>query len=445
MTVRLRRRTLLATVAAGALSGCSEGTWLGENAPPPLPGERKAVLLIEDPLSADSRIAELNITLPPPERNADWPQSGGNATHAMQHVSAAETITQAWATKIGAAAGGRSWILAGPVISGGVAYAVDADGVAVAVSAADGKQIWRFEAENVEEIDRLLSGAISVADGRAYLVSGNGMIFGLDAGGGKELWRRQLQAPMRTAPTVIAGKVLVPTDDSQLYVLDGATGDVLWQHAGLFEQAGMLGGASPAATDEIVIAAYGSGEVVALALDSGQPLWNETVLRPRRTLAIGAISDIVADPVIADGRVIVAGASGEMAAFDLARGDREWTAEVTSTQTPWVAGNFIYILTERSELVCMLQQGGRIRWVSPLPTLVDPTEKDSRRIRWVGPLLVSDRLLVASSEGDIFSVSPYTGEVLGKASAGGPVSVPMAVADGTVFVLTDGARLTAFR
>ena len=441
----MRRRTLLATVAAGALAGCGEGTWLGENAPPPLAGERKSVLLIEDPLSADSRIAELNITLPPPERNADWPQSGGNPAHAMQHLSAAETITQTWSTKIGAAAGGRSWILAGPVISGGVVYAVDADGEAVALSAADGKQIWRFEAENVEEIDRLLSGAISVADGRAYLVSGNGMIFGLDAGGGKELWRRQLQAPMRTAPTLIAGKVLVPTDDSQLYVLDGATGDVLWQHAGLFEQAGMLGGASPAATDEIVIAAYGSGEVVALSLDSGQPLWNETVLRPRRTLAIGAISDIVADPVIADGRVIVAGASGEMAAFDLARGDREWTADVTSTQTPWVAGNFIYILTERSELVCMLQQGGRIRWVSPLPTLVDPAERDSRRIRWTGPLLVSDRLLVASSEGDIFSVSPYTGEVLGKASAGGSVSVPMAVADGTVFVLTDGAKLTAFR
>ena len=351
----------------------------------------------------------------------------------MQHLSAAETITQTWSTKIGAAAGGRSWILAGPVISGGVVYAVDADGEAVALSAADGKQIWRFEAENVEEIDRLLSGAISVADGRAYLVSGNGMIFGLDAGGGKEIWRRQLQAPMRTAPTLIAGKVLVPTDDSQLYVLDGATGDVLWQHAGLFEQAGMLGGASPAATDEIVIAAYGSGEVVALALDSGQPLWNETVLRPRRTLAIGAISDIVADPVIADGRVIVAGASGEMAAFDLARGDREWTADVTSTQTPWVAGNFIYILTERSELVCMLQQGGRVRWVSPLPTLVDPAKRDSR----ADPL---DRAAAGQRppaggqlQGDIFSVSPYTGEVLGKASAGGPVSVPMAVADGTVY------------
>ena len=113
---------------------------------------------------------------------------------------------------------------------------------------------------------------------------------------------------------------------------------------------------------------------MALTLDTGQQIWNEAVLRPRRTLAIGTMADIVGDPVIAGGRVIVAGASGEMASFDLEQGSREWTAEVTSMQTPWVAGNFIYVLTERNEVVCMVDQGGRVRWVSPLGELVEPDE-----------------------------------------------------------------------
>jgi outer membrane protein assembly factor BamB len=196
---------------------------------------------------------------------------------------------------------------------------------------------------------------------------------------------------------------------------------------------------------QIVIAAYASGEVVALTLDSGQQLWSDAVLRPRRTLAIGTIADIVGDPVIAGDRVLVAGVSGEMAAFDLERGVREWTAEVTSIQTPWVAGNFIFVLTERNEVVCMVDQGGRIRWVTALPALVDPENPDSRQIRWVGPILVSDRLLLASSEGAVVSVSPFTGEVLGSGEVGGAVSVPAAVAGGTVFFLTDGAQLVAFR
>ena len=141
----------------------------------------------------------------------------------------------------------------------------------------------------------------------------------------------------------------------------------------------------------------------------------------------------------------MAGVSGEMAAFDLERGVREWTADVTSTQTPWVAGNFVFVLTERNEVACMVDQGGRIRWVSPLPTLVDPEDLESSQIRWTGPILASERLLLASSEGQLVSMSPFTGEMLGTSELDGAVSVPAAVADGTVFFLTDGAQLVALR
>jgi outer membrane protein assembly factor BamB len=97
-----------------------------------------------------------------------------------------------------------------------------------------------------------------------------------------------------------------------------------------------------------VVAAYSSGEVFGLELESGRPLWSDTVLRPRRTVAMNAITDIIGDPVIDRDRVLVAGVSGEMAALDVARGQRLWTADVTSTQMPWVAGDFVYVLTERA-------------------------------------------------------------------------------------------------
>jgi outer membrane protein assembly factor BamB len=442
---RASRSRALAVGAALLLAGCGEGSWFGENAPPPLPGERKSVLLIEDQLRADPRLAELNVTLPPPTRNADWPQAGGSPTRAMQHLDAADALEVAWRADVGAGAGGRSRLLAGPVVAGSTVYAVDADGTVTAVDAANGRARWQFSAEDVEEVDRLAGGAAAFDDGRLFVAAGNGMVYALDAGGGGEIWRRHIKAPIRSAPTAVIGRVLVPTADGQLFALDAATGDVLWQHAGLFEQAGILGGASPAVAGGIVVAAYASGEVVALSLESGQQLWTDTVLRPRRTLAIGSIADIVGDPVIAGDRVFVASASGEMAAFDLERGVREWTADVTSTQTPWVAGNFIYVLTERNELVCLVDQGGYIRWVTQLPDLVDPEDADSHRIRWIGPILVSDRLLLASSEGEVMSVSPLTGEVLGSGEVGGGVTVPPAVADGTVYFLTDAASLVAFR
>ena len=59
--------------------------------------------------------------------------------------------------------------------------------------------------------------------------------------------------------------------------------------------------------------------------------------------------------------------------------------------------------------------------------------------------LVTDRLLVASSRRDIMTVSPYTGEIIGKARLDGPVSLPPIVADGAVYLLTDGGDLIAYR
>ena len=153
--------------------------------------------------------------------------------------------------------------------------------------------------------------------------------------------------------------MLVLAADNQLFALDAGTGAVQWRHAGVFEQAGILGGASPAATSGLVVAAYSSGEVFGLELASGRPLWSDTVLRPRRTLAINTISDIIGDPVIDRDIVVVAGISGEMVALDVSRGERIWSTNVTSTQMPWVAGEVVYLLTERNELVCLLRNTGR--------------------------------------------------------------------------------------
>jgi outer membrane protein assembly factor BamB len=442
----LTRRAALLTTGF-ALSGCGGGgsSWFGESEEAPLPGDRKAVLLLEEDVRADPEIAALPISLPRPRRNAEWPQAGGVATHAMYHLEAADTLRPAWTADIGAGAGRRSRLLATPVAAPGVVFTIDAQDRVAAFSAGTGEESWRTRAQERGSGDRLGSGGLAYDEGRLFVTGGGGAVLALDPGSGAEMWRSAVKAPVRSAPTVAGDRVLVLTADNQLFALDAATGAVRWRHAGVFEQAGILGGASPAATGGLAVAAYSSGEVFGLELASGRPVWSDTVLRPRRTLAINAISDIIGDPVIDRDLVIVAGISGEMVALDVARGERVWSTNVTSTQMPWVAGEVIYLLTERNELVCLLRNTGRIRWVSPLGQLADPEDPDSERVRWVGPILVTDRLLVASSRRDIMSVSPYTGEVLGKARLEGPVSLPPIVADGTVYFLTDDGDLVAYR
>ena len=128
-----------------------------------------------------------------------------------------------------------------------------------------------------------------------------------------------------------------------------------------------------------------------------------------------------------------------------ADGQRLWEIDLTSANTPWVAGGFAYVLTDRNELVAVILDGGRVRWVSPLQRLRDPKDSNSSRVFWTGPILAGDRLVLASSDGEAVSVSPYTGEVLGRIKLPGGVSVPPLVAGGTLYFLTDGGDLVAYR
>jgi hypothetical protein len=53
--------------------------------------------------------------------------------------------------------------------------------------------------------------------------------------------------------------------------------------------------------------------------------------------------------------------------------------------------------------------------------------------------------VVASSRGEALSLSPYTGEILGRQSLPDGVTVSPVAAQGSVFLLTDGASLVALR
>jgi outer membrane protein assembly factor BamB len=438
-------RRHLALAALIALAACSsDDSWFGAAEDPPLPGERVSVMLLERELSADPSLADLPIELPPPRRNDAWPQSGGDPTHVMHHLAAGDQLNIAWRAGIGTGSPGEGQLLARPVVAERRVFTMDADGTIRAFDADSGALLWQFEQDD-DYADGLIGGGLAFANGRLFATLSSGDVVALGAASGTEMWRQSLGVPLRAAPTVAEDRVLVLTADNQLYALDGTTGRPAWRHAGFFEGAGLLGGPSPAVDRGLVVVPYSSAEVYAIRLDNGRPLWSDTVERPRRTQALDEITDIDGMPVI-DGEVVyVAGYGGQMAAIDARRGIRRWDVDVASTDTPWLAGDFLYVLTTRGEVVCLLRSNGRIRWVSPLPRVLNPDDPGSTPIVWSGPLLVGDRLLVAGSHGQAITMSPYTGEILGRQELPGPVVVPPVAAAGTVYMVTENAQLLAYR
>jgi outer membrane protein assembly factor BamB len=435
--------TIAIGVAALVLAGC--GSWIGGGKKgEELKGERLSVLTLDSSLKPDERIQDLEVRLPKPYREADWPQPGGVPSHANHHLEAEGQLAQLWRSDAGSGSDSEVQLLAQPIVADGTVFVLDATARLTAFDAETGRQKWRKSLSPDNEDEGPRGGGVAYADGKLYVTTGFALVFALDPKDGKEIWRHFVSGPMRAGPTVANGRVFVLTVANELHALNAENGNELWTHSGITEVAGLLGGASPAVEGDVVLVPYSSGELFALQADNGRVLWNESLSPLRRTDPVSSLAHIKGMPVADRGRVYAISNSGRMLAIDLRSGARIWEQGIGGTESPWIAGEFVFVVTNTAEVVCVSRRDGRVRWVSPLPRYQNEKSK-SDPIRWSGPVLAGDRLLVGGSNREIWSISPYSGKPMGRVRLSSGVLISPAVANGTLYVLTEDAKLVALR
>ena len=87
---------------------------------------------------------------------------------------------------------------------------------------------------------------------------------------------------------------------------------------------------------------------------------------------------------------------------------------------------------------------GTIVWIQQLDSFKNE-KKRKTRIAWSGPILAGDRLMVMSSTGKAVLLNPYNGSIINDFKVGGNVFVAPVIANETIYVLTDEAKLIALR
>lgn len=408
-------------------------------------GDRVSVLNFEQQVRAEPELKDLQVVLPPPADNAAWTQPGGAPAKTLGHLALGDTLREAWQVSVGRGSDGTRRLNATPVVADGRLFVMDVESTVRAFDARSGRALWSASLRvKGEDVRAAFGGGVSVGEGRVYATNGFGQVAAFEAASGKQLWLRQLPVPLRAAPTVADNRLYVMSQDNQLQALDAATGESQWEANATVEPASILGPGAPAVAQDTVVAGFSSGELFALRVENGRTVWQDQLARTGRTTALAALADIAASPVIDRGRVFAIGHGGRMVALELATGQRVWERSFAGTSTPFVAGEFVFAVTVDGEVVAMTRGEGKIRWVTRLPRWDNP-EKKSGAIEWFGPVLASDRLILASSSKRLVTMSPYTGALISEVRLGAPAYLPPIVADRTLFVLTDDGKLTAFR
>jgi outer membrane protein assembly factor BamB len=439
----LPRRTVLAALPL-ALGGCSVWDAVFGDTKKPLPGERRTVLPGETELQPDEGMETAEIALPPPVRNADWPVAGGTASNVMGHLEAAERLSVAWRTSAGTGASQRRRLMAPPVVMEGRVFVADADARVAALDLATGRSLWRVTTRPEGASSNVLGAGVACDGARVITATGHAEVLALAAETGEVLWRKPLPSPSRGAVTIVDNRAIVLCVEGQVVAVDTATGEQAWQYRGPSETTTLLASPAPAAEQGLVLVGFGNGDIAALRLDSGRVAWSEVTGGGRGRPSIADLASVVGRPAIDRGRGFVTGTGGITMALDMRSGRRIWERELAGRESPWIAGDWVFLVSAAEELVCLNRNDGRARWVTPLPRFRD---EDRRRdpIQWTGPVLIGDRLVVASTRGQAIAVSPYSGEILGRQSLPDGVRVSPVVADGTLLLLSDDATLVALR
>lgn len=414
----------------------------------------------EDSTPDDGRISILNfeqglalnaageagpVVLPPAYANALWPQPSGYPTGALQHTQAGGSLDVRWRESIGEGSDNDRRLNARPVIADGRVFVIDSTGEISAIDEATGETVWSTELSAPNRRDRIaFGGGLAFDGGRIYAHAGYNYFVALDASNGSEIWRTETFVPFHGAPTVVDGRVFVTSDDNELLAMETGAGTVLWTYQGIVETARIMTAPSPAVLGDIVVAPFASGELVALRVQNGSPVWSDSLTRTGNLNALSEINDVAGSPVIIDGTVYAMSHAGVLVAISLRSGERLWSQPAGGLHTPWVAGDFLFAVTSEAEVVCVNRHTGVIHWIRQLELFENP-EKRRDRIAWSGPVLASGRVFVTSSAGEGVLINAYDGEISARVDLRDSVFIPPVIANETIYVLTDNGRLSALR
>jgi outer membrane protein assembly factor BamB len=304
-------------------------------------------------------------------------------------------VEKAWSEGIGSGAGASGARLA-PVVVDGRLYAAAVDGTVQAMDAATGRSLWRKQVgerhgmlwSRTDNTIRWAGGP--AVDGDLLVVGGlDGQVHALSAQDGSEHWNAQLSSEVIAAPAISNGTVVVRTNDGRLVGLSAADGSRKW----IFDQAvpalSLRGNSAPIIVNGIVYDGYDNGRVVAVRADDGNELWLQTLSAGEGRSEVERLADVDGN-IVSDGRAIYAGGyRGQFMAIALDTGRPLWQRDLSSYAGAAVSGSKVVVADAEGNV-----------WAFDRETGVNLWKQDQLKYRWLSaPAIQGNYVVVGDSEG----------------------------------------------
>jgi len=280
-----------------------------------------------------------------------------------------------------------------------------------------------------------------------YFGSNDGNLYALNAATGQKIWNHKTQYAIRSAPAVADGRVYFGGDDYCIHALDAITGKSIWSH-----ETGNCIQSSPGVANGIVYAGSWDENLYALDARNG-----------KRRLQFPAGNSISAAPIVI-GTTVYVGNSGSLL-YAIDGNARNWWGENRLrpiwealhiynflgrpptlsgylwsvkfsgkiTSSPAVDGNMLYIGVGNKLAAVDIQNKTQL-WEFKTGDVISSM-----------PAAVNGRVYVPSQDGHFYILNGLTGEKISDILIGSKLTSAPAISGNTVYISSADGKLFAIR
>ncbi|MGV8838083.1 outer membrane protein assembly factor BamB [Cellvibrio sp.] len=337
-----------------------------------------------------------------------------------------------------------------PALDGDAIYAVDYEGLVVALDSKTGKKQWSRKVNKSQQglwcwlksffvagdPNRQIVGGIAAENGLLLVATYAGEVMALSKQTGDELWRKQLPGEVVSAPRTNGSVVAAQTVNGKLFALDAKTGEQLWFYDNPPPVLTLRGTPSPIVTDTAIYSGFSNGRMMAFNPANGLILWEQRIASPKGRSELERMVDIHSSPLIKDGVIYVGTYQGRISALARGTGKPLWGQDGSTSESVALSGDKLFVAHADGKLVAYNSVTGEQLWSN---------EKMLRRLL-NGPQVFGDYVAVVDFKGYMHVVNQSDGEFVARTRVDRKgARAPMLTDGETLYVYTNRGKLIAFR
>lgn len=337
-----------------------------------------------------------------------------------------------------------------PALDGDAIYAVDYEGLVVALDNKTGKKLWTRKVNKSQQglwawlksffvagdPNRQIVGGIAAENGLLLVATYAGEVMALSKETGDELWRKQLPGEVVSAPRTNGSVVAAQTVNGKLFAIDAKTGEQLWFYDNPPPVLTLRGTPSPIVTDTAIYAGFSNGRMMAFNPANGLILWEQRIASPKGRSELERMVDIHSSPLIKDGVIYVGTYQGRVSALARGTGKALWGQDGSTSENLALSADKLFVSHADGKLVAYNSTTGEQLWSN---------DKMLRR-GLNGPQVFGDYVAVVDFKGYMHIVNQSDGEFVARTRVDRKgARAPMLTDGETLYVFTNRGKLIAYR